>query len=115
MSPPKIFVFDTNALISANLGKHSVSSQAYDHAILIGSVAISDPLLEEFIDVLFRDKLDKYFTSDEERLEPIRFLELKGLKFESLEKIDACKDPDDNMILELAVASKASCIITGDL
>jgi uncharacterized protein len=114
MSHPKIFVFDTNALVSAALLKNSVSAKAYDHAIIPGTIAISDALLDEFIEVLFRKKLDRYFLSEEERLEPIRFLETKAMKFECQEKITDCKDPDDNMVLELAVASEASCIITGD-
>ena len=29
-------------------------------------------------------------------------------------KIKVCRDPKDNMFLELAVTGKASCIITGD-
>lgn len=114
MSRHNTFVFDTNALVSAALSKSSISAQAYDHAIRSGSVAISEPLLGEFIDVLFRKKLDKYFLSEEERLEPILFLETNAMKFDIQEKITASSDPDDNMILELAIASQASCIITGD-
>lgn len=30
------------------------------------------------------------------------------------EKITACRDADDNILLELAVAANAACIITGD-
>ena len=108
------FVFDTNALISAALSKNSISAKAYDHALFTGSIAISEPLLAEFIDVLLRKKLDKYFLSEAERLEPILFLETHASKFEINERIIDCIDPDDNMILELAVASHASCIITGD-
>jgi PIN domain len=48
-------------------------------------------------------------------LEPIRFLETKASKFEIKERITDCKDPADNMILELAIESNASCIITGDI
>ncbi|MFM9838051.1 MAG: putative toxin-antitoxin system toxin component, PIN family [Cyclobacteriaceae bacterium] len=114
MSLPKKFVFDTNALISAALLKNSVSAKAYDHAVSVGTIAISDMVLDEFIEVLFRKKLDRYFLTEEERLEPIRFLETKASKFEIKERITDCKDPDDNMILELAVAANASCIITGD-
>ena len=114
MSLRSHFVFDTNALISAALLKNSISAQAYDHAILTGSIVFSDPLLAEFIDVLFRKKLDKYFRNEEERLEPVLFLEENAKKFEILEKINASKDPKDNMILELAISSQASCIITGD-
>lgn len=114
MSLPKIVVFDTNALISAALLKYSVTAKAFDHAVKFASIAISDPVLDEFIEVLFRKKLDRYFLSEDERLEPIRFLETKATKFEIKEKITECKDPDDNMVLELAIASNASCIITGD-
>ena len=114
MSPRSIFVFDTSALISAALSKNSVSAQAYDHAIRNGFIAVSETLIEEFTDVLFRKKLDKYFISEEERLEPILFIENNAKKFEIQEKIVASKDPKDNMILELAIASKASCIVTGD-
>ena len=114
MNLRSFFVFDTNALISAALSKNSISALSYDHAILIGSIAVSEPLLEEFTDVLFRKKLDKYFFSEEERLAPILFLETNAVKFESQEIITSSKDPDDNMILELAVAALASCIISGD-
>lgn len=30
------------------------------------------------------------------------------------EQIDTCRDPKDNMVLELAVNGKARCIVTGD-
>jgi putative PIN family toxin of toxin-antitoxin system len=114
MNPPKFFVFDTSALISAALSDHSVSAQAFDHAIRIGDIPICEPLIDEFTSVLFREKLDKYFLSEEERLQPIVFLETHAKKFEIVEKIEVSKDPKDNMILELAVASNAACIITGD-
>lgn len=114
MSLPNNFVFDTNALISAALSKNSISAQAYDRAFTIGSIAISKPLINEFIDVLFRKKLDRYFLSEDERLEPVLFLETHAIEFEIMEKIMDSTDPDDNMILELAVASHASCIISGD-
>jgi len=114
MSHPKIFVFDTSALISAALYNNSISAQAYDHAIRKGLIAVSSTLIEEFTIVLFRKKLDKYFTHEEERLEPILFLENNARNFEIIDKIVASKGPKDNMILELAVASQASCIVTGD-
>jgi putative PIN family toxin of toxin-antitoxin system len=114
MSHPKTFVFDTSALISAALSNNSISAQAYDHAVRTGVVAVSASLIEEFTVVLFRKKLDRYFVSEEERLEPIVFLENNAKTFEIIDKIVASKDPKDNMILELAVASQASCVVTGD-
>ncbi len=41
-------------------------------------------------------------------------VEKYAIPFMATEKITYCQDPDDNMILELAIASQASCIITGD-
>jgi predicted nucleic acid-binding protein len=58
MSLPRKFVFDTNALISAALLKNSLTAKAYDHAVSVGRIAISDMVLDEFIEVLFRKKLD---------------------------------------------------------
>ena len=114
MSPSSTFVFDTNALISAALLKNTTSARAYDHALRIGKVAYSETLLAEFAEVILRKKFDRYFKTMNERLEPIRKLEAKGFKFKPLEKITASTDPDDNMVLELAVAAKAACIISGD-
>ncbi len=61
MKAEHFFVFDTNALISAFLLSHSVSRKALNRAITIGSLALSDAVFQEFIDVLFRKKFDRYF------------------------------------------------------
>ena len=64
--------------------------------------------------VLSRDKFDKYLPKEE------REKQLK-LIFEQAEffptgklTILACRDVEDNKFLELALAAKADCIITGD-
>ena len=61
------FVFDVNTLISAILIKNSTPSMALDKAIGSGELAVSDPILEELNEVIFRKKFDKYL-SDERRL-----------------------------------------------
>jgi len=63
--------------------------------------------------VLFRKKFDKYFT-DERRLQIVQKLERDTVAFDVSISINACRDPKDNMFLELAVTAGASCIITGD-
>ena len=114
MTLRKNFVFDTNALISAFLVKKSLSDLAFRKATLDGMLAFSDPLMGEFLDVLWRKKLDRYFTLPNEREEIITEVEKYAVPFIITEKITDSSDPDDNMILELSVASKASCIVTGD-
>jgi putative PIN family toxin of toxin-antitoxin system len=107
------FVFDTNTLISAALLKQSINAQALNYALDIGRIVISYPVLEEFTEVIFRKKFDKYLN-DDERLEAISRIEKNALIFFPKEKVTACRDPKDNKFLELATASNASCIITGD-
>ncbi len=113
MAKDKIFVFDTNALISAFLVKGSVSDRAFKNAIKESTLGISESLLSEFMEVLWRPKFDKYFT-ETERAEVVSEVLKYGIHFLPTKKITASSDPDDNMILELAITAQADCIISGD-
>lgn len=108
------FVFDTNSLISAALLRKSISAKALNLALDKGRTVISEPTLQEFAEVIFRKKFDKYFLNDAERFEAINRVETNSLVFFPKITINACRDPKDNMFLELAVAAGASCIISGD-
>jgi len=66
----KIFVFDANSLISANLLPASVNRRAFDRARELGIPVYSDTTLAEFAETLVRPKFDKYL-SFEQRLEAI--------------------------------------------
>ena len=70
--------------------------------------------LEELTLVLFRKKFDKYFLNDTERLEIVDKIGQNSILFEPDARISDCRDPKDNMILELAVSANATCIISGD-
>lgn len=107
------FVFDTNALVSALLFEHSVPRQALDQALNIGTLLVSDSLIAELDRVLARDRFDQYVTS-EERLEFTNALMLESELIAITEPIQACEDPDDDRILELAINGSAVFIITGD-
>ncbi len=109
----KIFVFDTNSLISANLLPGSVNRQAYDRAREIGIPVYSGATLTEFTETLIRPKFDKYI-SNEKRLRAITTFEKAGQLIRVSVSIDICRDPKDNKFLELAIESGAACIITGD-
>jgi putative PIN family toxin of toxin-antitoxin system len=108
------FVFDTNSLISAALLRKSISAKALNLALDKGRLVISERTLQEFAEVIFRKKFDKYFLNDGERLEAINRVESNSLVFFPKITINACRDPKDNMFLELAVTAGATCIITGD-
>jgi len=109
----KIFVFDTNSLISANLLPGSVNRQAFDKAFETGIPVYSDATLTEFAETLIRPKFDKYISASK-RLEAISAFEKRGQLIRVSISIDICRDPKDNKFLELAVEAGASCIITGD-
>jgi|SRR5690625_432122 len=110
----KSFVIDTNSLISAVLIEGTSSSRALDKAILLGKLIFSQSTADEFIEVLFRKKLDKYFVNDDERWESIECILSHSFLLSPVETITVCRDPKDNKFLELAVAAEASCSISGD-
>jgi uncharacterized protein len=110
----KIFVFDTNSLISATLFKNTSPRFALIKAISEGKLAVSAKTLNEFMEVINRKKFDKYFINNEERLSLFGEIEAFVIRFLPAETITDCRDINDNKFLELAVECQASCIITSD-
>lgn len=113
MSNEERLVFDTNVLISALLFSDSVLGRAVFQCLEHGTILLSQNLAEELSDVLNREKFNRYVTLEERE----RFLEAlvrESELVEITEKIDVCRDPKDDQILELAMSGKASCIVTGD-
>ena len=109
----KVFVIDTNTLISAFLLSKSTSRKAIDKAIAIGTIAISDETINEFSDTFIRSKFDKYISLAL-RLEIIEDFKSISKLIKPKVQINICRDPKDNKFLELAIACKAESIITGD-
>ena len=110
----RFFVFDTSCLVSAALLSDSVSRKALEKAVFAGELAMSVKTTEEFIEVLYRKKFDRYFFHDNERWIIINKVEVNAKLFAPEIEITDCRDPKDNKFLELAVTANASCIITGD-
>lgn len=113
MSKTKVFVIDTNTLISAFLLANSTSRKAIDKAISKGIIAVSNETLNEFSDTFIRPKFDKYISLDL-RLEIIEQFKFLSKLIKPKLAITACRDPKDNKFLEVAVSAKAMLIITGD-
>ena len=105
-------VIDDNVIVSALLAD-GVPRTVFNKLLDTGTILISVPILLELADVLGRSKFEKYITYDER----MRFLVgyLKDAEMtEVTEEIDICRDPKDNMLLELAVSGDADYLITGD-
>ncbi|MGB3946948.1 MAG: putative toxin-antitoxin system toxin component, PIN family [Bacteroidia bacterium] len=109
---PDKLVIDTNLWISFLI---SNSYSKLNKLIQANKVIIvfSDELLEEFLDVVSRPKLKKYFsTSDVNELlgkvdNFAEFIEVKS-------HTNVCSDPKDNFLLSLCEDSKADYLLTGD-
>jgi len=106
-------VFDNNVLISSVLLENSVPDKALTKAEADFTILCSEPIFNELVAKLFLPKFDKY-VSIQTRKKGLKYFAQKALFIEPTEEITICRDPKDNMFLELAVAGKASCIITGD-
>ena len=112
-----IVVLDTNVIISSLLSPKGSPSR-----IMEGweaekfDVAISQPLIGELERVLGYEKILRHFSNPPKRINALlkRFASV-GLWVEpQTEYIVIQDDPDDNRVLECAVAASASYIISGD-
>jgi uncharacterized protein len=106
-------VLDTNVLISAvlsPLGKpFACIGWVLDNATLI----VSRELLEELETRLGRPKFRKYV--DEARCRAfVADLGLSAVQVELSGSVKVCRDSDDDKLLEIAVAGRADCLVTGD-
>jgi len=106
-------VFDTNVLISALLLPRSKPRQALDLALERGKLLLSLPTLAELYEVLGRKRFRRYIDDEDIR----RFLAALTREAEWIDadlRIAACRDPKDDMFLELAVGGRATHIVSGD-
>jgi uncharacterized protein len=113
MKSPQRVVVDNNALISRLLLPSSVPGRAVRQAVNTCQLLISEPVLEELAEVLARRKFDPY-VSLEERQEFVRLVGRVAEMVPIVYSIRACRDPEDDKFLELAVNGSAHLIITGD-
>jgi putative PIN family toxin of toxin-antitoxin system len=110
----KIFVLDTNVIVSAYLLKNSESRKAFDLALDIGILAYSRKTILELQNVLMRPKFDRYLSL-KERQKAIEIMIERGIEFETKSDFQVCRDPKDNMLLHLAVDCNAHCLVSGDI
>ncbi|MCZ7362372.1 MAG: putative toxin-antitoxin system toxin component, PIN family [Candidatus Methanoperedens sp.] len=105
-------VFDTNVFVSALMSKGGNPALLLDRVRRSYTLFISKDILGELKDVISRDKFDYTETEVNTFVEAIiSFADVVNPEI----KIDAIKaDPDDNKILECAVTSGASYIVSGD-
>ena len=107
---------DTNVFIStiikpeSHVGLIVVRMRNGDFTLLYSS-----QMLEEFTEVVTRDKIwKKYKLTDETFNSFINSITVHGRRVEVLTIVDVCRDPDDNLLLSVALDGKADYIVSGD-
>ena len=108
-------IIDTNVLVSALIQRNYPYFIVYNYVFEnLVEVCISKELFEEYLEVLNRPKFSKYpdFTRKAELI--LAQIEAKSSKFQPTQQVNIIQDDADNRLLELALASKANFIITGN-
>lgn len=107
-------ILDTNVIVSSIIQKN-YPYLIVDHCIEGNAIlCISNPILQEYLEVLARPKFAKFadFKTNADFL--IARLSEISETYEHKNKIEIIKDEPDNRLLELADISKADFIITGN-
>ena len=109
-------VIDTNILIRALIKPEGtvgpvlrkLSAGAY-------TIIYSEPLLKELLAKLILPRIRDQYHIDKEAIEVL--LEVFALRGELVlpdRAVRVCRDPNDDMLIEAALAGKASYVVTGD-
>ena len=106
-------VVDTNVLVSQLLRPQSKPSEAVRVVLRLGVLLTSAEHLKELFDVVMRRKFDIY-VDRETRLQQVRRLAELTEPVRIGRRVRLCRDPKDDMLLEIAVNGRASHLVTGD-
>ena len=105
-------VVDTNVLVSAALKPDSLQRTTLLLAITKpGRLYISTPVLEEYAEVLTRPELS---IRKGLRLQLLQLIRNRGHLVTPSRHIEVTSDPDDNIFVECADATRADFLITGN-
>jgi len=109
-------VIDTNVWISALLnpfGYPAKITKSFEKGIF--QVVVSEPILEELVDVLNRPRIrEKYDVTPEDIEEILTLIEERSEYVLLSGDIVICRDKDDNLIIETAIKGKAGYLVTRD-
>lgn len=109
-------VIDTNVIVSALISRQGIPAKIIDELVLEDKVTVclSVDILQEYIDVLNRNKFLKIRHFKQNAVIFLSYLDEFADYFETDEKVNILSDADDNKFLDLAAAAKADYIITGN-
>lgn len=108
-----VVIFDCNVLLSAFISRGSAARKCWEKSQKRDDIIASQKTFDEFNSVFLRPKFDRYLTL-ESRLEVILEVQVLVKLIHVTHSVSICRDPKDNMYLELALSGKADCIISND-
>ncbi|HUH00311.1 MAG TPA: putative toxin-antitoxin system toxin component, PIN family [Gammaproteobacteria bacterium] len=113
MRTDRRLVIDTNLWISRLLVPGGTAARAADHGLSWGIPLMSEETLTELSEVLSRARFDRY-VSREDRQHFLRLLGGIVRVIPITQRIAACRDPEDDKFLDVALNGEAHLILTGD-
>ena len=118
MNPVRRVILDTSTLVSAALRIGSLPDQVLLKAMRTCDVCASVETLVELAEVLGRRKFDRYLDKESRRAFVAlirRHVHLFAVQPADLAAVKPpCRDPMDNKLLALALASEADALISSD-
>jgi len=106
-------VYDTNVVVSGLLSSRGIPALLLDLVFNERvSLILSEEIFNEYVEVLGRPKFN---LPKRQRSSVLRRLSNLAEWVETIQRISVVKDPDDNIILECAVAGRANYLVTGNL
>jgi uncharacterized protein len=106
-------VIDTNVLVSFLLRRESKPWRVVKDVLECCELLVSDATLAELEEVLWRPRFDRY-VSRTIREQFLSTLPEFATRVVIVERIKACRDPQDDKILEVAINGQADFLVTGD-
>jgi len=109
-------VVDTNILIRALIKPQGTVGPVLTR-LRDGNYTLlyAEPLLDELVAKLALPRIrDKYHLTDDDVETVLALILLRGEPVVPQRRITACRDPKDDIVLEVAVAGEADYIVTGD-
>jgi putative PIN family toxin of toxin-antitoxin system len=112
MPAARRIVIDTNAVVSGLLFQQSTPGRGLLKA-QAGAVLASDATLLELIEVMGRNRFDRYVERGLRQRLVAEYANACEM-VQVIAPIQACRDPKDDKFLEVAIHGRADLIVTGD-
>jgi putative PIN family toxin of toxin-antitoxin system len=106
-------VVDTNVLISGAFGKGETINLLFNELFNKHQLLTCEEILEELHSKLDSPKLRRFIDQEVERVFISQF-KSRCICLLLETHVEACRDPEDDKILSLAISASADCIVSGD-